>query len=269
MPLKDIIVHLDRGPGCTARFMAAIDLARRHKACLKGLYVISHPYYAPRSALEGDYAEVRSFFINAASRSGVMAEWLYVDWNVVGVPLAEIITFHAYSTDLLIIGQPGDGRKLRRGNHELPERLILGCGRPVIVFPSDGNTYQFGTKILVAWKGGRESARAIHDALPLLTTSSWIGIICVVSAEAEREREEASLAALRDHLANHAIEARITIINREKRAIADIILEQIGEEGADLLVMGGYSYGSRGAPVFGELARELMNRMTVPILFSH
>ncbi len=154
LPLKDIIVHLDRGPGCTARFMAAIDLARTHRACLKGLYAISHPYYAPQTALEGDYAEVRSFFINAASKSGVMAEWLHVDWNVIGVPLSEMITFHAYATDLLIIGQPHDGRRVQRGNHEPVEHLILGTGRPVVVFPSDSNTYQFGTNVLVAWRGG-------------------------------------------------------------------------------------------------------------------
>lgn len=269
MPLKDIIVHLDRGPGCTARFMAAIDLARRHKACLKGLYVISHPYYASPSVLEGDYAEVRSFFINAASKSGVMAEWLYVDWNVVGVPLSEIIAFHAYSTDLLIIGQPGTGHSARRESQEVPERLILGSGKPVVVFPSAGNVFQFGTRIVVAWKGGRESTRAVHDALPLLKAASRVAIVAVVSGKTEQEREEACLAALREHLANHGIEAGTTIIDREKRSVADILLEQIGKEDADLLVMGGYTYSSRGMPVFGELSREMMNRMTVPILFSH
>jgi nucleotide-binding universal stress UspA family protein len=269
MPLKDIIVHLDRGPGCTARFMAAVDLARKHRACLKGLYVISHPFYAPQSDLERDYEEVRSFFVNAASKSGVTAEWLYVDWGVVGVPLSEIVTFHAYSTDLLIIGQPNEGSRFRRGNHELPERLILGCGRPVVVFPADGNAYRFGDKVLVAWRGGRESTRAIHDALPLLQGASRIDVVAVVSGEAEREHESTSLAALDTHLARHAIEARTTVIDREGRPVADILLERIREAEADLLVMGGMSYTTRGVPNFGGLARELTRRMTVPILFSH
>lgn len=269
MPLKDIIVHLDRGPGCTARFMAAIDLARRHKARLKGLYVISHPYYASRSVLEGDYAEVRSFFINAASKHGVMAEWLYVDWNVVGVPLSEIIAFHAYSSDLLIIGQTAANRKFLRGYDDLSERLILSTGRPVVVFPSDGNTYQFGARILVAWRGGRESTRAVHDALPLLAAASQVAIVAVVSGKEEREREENMLAALHDHLANHSLEVSTTIIEREGRSVADILLERIGEESADLLAMGGLTHNARGVPVFGQLARELANRMTVPILFSH
>ena len=269
MPLKDIIVHLDRGPGCTARFMAAIDLARMHKACLKGLYVISHPYYAPQLTLDGDYAEVRSFFINAASKSGVMAEWLYVDWNVVGVSMSEMITFHAYATDLLVIGQPHNGRKVQRGNHEPIEHLILGTGRPVIVFPSDSTIYQFGKRVLVAWRGGRESSRALHDALSVIEKASRVDIVAVVSGETEREREQATLSALNEHLARHGVDAHVAIVNKGKRSVADIILDQVRDSDADLLVMGGFTYGLRGAPVFGELPRELLKRTPVPILFSH
>jgi nucleotide-binding universal stress UspA family protein len=265
MPLRDIIVHLDRGVGCTARFMAAVSLARKHRACLKGLYVIDHPYYAPQSDLERDYAEVRNFFINAASKSGVSAEWLYVDWGVVGIPLSEIITFHAYAADLLIIGQPNEGRRFLRPNRDLPEQLIRGCGRPVVVFPASNDTYQFGENILVAWRGGRESARAIHDALPLLKVASRIDVVAVVSGEAERERERASLSAVDVHLARHAIEARTAMIDREGRSVADILLERVEEEKVDLLVMGGVTHGTRRAPV----SHNLMKRTTVPILFSH
>ncbi len=269
MALKDIIVHLDGGPGCTARLMAAIDLARRHGACLKGLHAISHPFYAPQRDHERDYSKERDFFISAASKSGVKAEWLYVDWGVVGVSLSEIIAFHAYSTDLLIIGQPGKDVRSKRESLELPERLILGSGRPVVVFPRDSNTYQFGEKVLVAWRGGREATRAIHDALLLLKGSSRIDIVSVVSGEEEQQREKASLMAVDVYLARHAIEARTVMIDRKGRSVADLILERIREEGSDLLVMGGFSYNARGIPIFNKLARELMTQMTVPILLSH
>lgn len=269
MLLKDIIVHLDRGPGCTARFMAAVDLARRHQACLKGLYVIDHPYYNSQPDLERDYDEMRSFFVNAATKSGVTAEWLFVDWRVVGVSLSEIIAYHAYSADLLIIGQPKERRRFRGGNYELPEQLIRVCGRPVVVFPAASDVYHFGGKILVAWRGGRESTRAIHDALPLLHDSSRIEIITVVSDEEERKRENASLSAIDVHLARYAIEARTTMIDRNGKSVADVLLKRVEEEEADLLVMGGVAYSTRGVPRFTDLAREVMQRMTVPILFSH
>lgn len=265
MSLKDIVVHLNRKAGCTARLMAAINLARQHRACLKGLCAISHPYYTPESDLARDHGEAHRFFINATAKSGVHSEWLYVDWGVVGTPLSDIITSHSYSTDLLIMGQPGAGRESR----DIPERVIIGSGRPVVVFPTESDIFQFGANILMAWRGGRESSRSLHDAFPLLKMASSIDIVAVVSGEDERVREQESLAAIDVHLARHGIETRQTIIDKGKRSVADILLERTVQQGADLMVMGGCSYDWRRAPVFNPLGRELMARMTVPILFSH
>lgn len=266
MPLTDITVHLHRGPGCTAQFMAAIDLARRHRACLKGIYVVSHPYYVPNGDLERDYLEVKNFFMNAASKAQVLAEWLHVDWNVVGVPVSDIITLNSYHTDLLIIGQPVTGGLFRRGDDQLPQRLILGTGRPVVVLPSDGNIYQFGSKILVAWKTGRESTRALHDALPLLEKATQVTVIAVASGDAQREWETAGLSALHEHLERHGIKARTAVVDCGRQSVADVLLERIGEEEADLLVVGGYTHGPRK---HGDLSRSLISRMSVPVLFSH
>jgi nucleotide-binding universal stress UspA family protein len=269
MSLKDIVVHLDRRGGCTGRLLAAINLARRHGACLKGLCVVSHPYYAPQTDIERDYGEAYSFFVNAASKSGVTAEWLHVDWGVVGIPASDIIIHHSYTADLIIIGQPGTGRAAGREARDLPERLVVGCGRPVVVFPTEGTTFQFGTTILVAWKGGRESSRAIHDAFPLLKAATRIDIVAVVSGEEERAREQAALAVLDVHLARHGIEARQTVVDRGKRSVADTLLQLAADKGSDLLVMGGCTADWRGAPALNPLGREMMARMTVPVLFSH
>lgn len=269
MPLRDIVVHLDRKPGCTARLLAAADLAQKHGACLKGLYAVSHQHYTPDNGYDRNYEEVHGLFLNATSKLGVKAEWLYADWGVVGVPESDIIIFQSHATDLLIIGQPDAHRPVRSRNYDLPERVILGSGRPVIVFPTDSTSFQFGANILVAWKGGRESARAVHDALPLLKAAARVDIVAVISGEEERTWEQASLSALDLHLARHAIEARPAVIDREKRSVAAVIQQRIAEEGHDLLVMGGCTYDWRGAPVFSQLGREMLNQMTVPILFSH
>jgi nucleotide-binding universal stress UspA family protein len=267
--LKDIIVHLDRGPGCTARFMAAIDLAQRHGATLKGLYPVNHPFYEPQSTNDRDYTDVRDFFINAASKADVNAEWLYADWGVVGVSLTEIISFHAHAADLIVIGQPPPDQKVSKERQEFPEHLILSAGRPVLVFPAAGDHYHVGTKILVAWRGGRESTRALHDALPLLGPTTTLEIVSVTSGENDRTWQNYGLKALRDHLDKHAITADISVIGRGNETVADILLRTIEEKDVDLLVMGGFTYTTRGMPVFGDLARELMRRMTVPVLFSH
>jgi nucleotide-binding universal stress UspA family protein len=269
MPLRDIVVHLDRRSGCTARVLAAANLARQHGACLKGLYVVSHQFYTPESDYDRDYDEARNFFLNATAKSGVTAEWLYEDWGVVGIPASDVIAFHSHSTDLLVIGQPDPGRRRKQADHELPERLIVGSGRPVVVFPAESSNFQFGTKIMVAWKAGRESCRALHDATPLLRAASRVEVTAVVAGDEETLWEQASMKALDRHLARHSVEAQHLVIQGGNRSVADILLERAAGEGFDLLVVGGCSHDWHGATVLSPLGRELLTRMTLPVLFSH
>lgn len=266
MPIRDILVHLDRRPGNTARLLAAVNLARRYSACLKGLCVISHPYYTPHTDLERDYGEVHRFFVNAASKSGVLAHWLYEEMGVVGAPGSDLIVRHSYTTDLVIIGQHGTAGDPER---DLPERLILGCGRPVVIFPTESTAFQFGTKILIAWKEGRESSRVLHEAMPLLKGAESVHVLSVVSGDEERNREQAGLDALQEHLSRHGMDTLWTVVERGKRSVADIILEQAAEKEIDLLVMGGCSYDWKRTPVFNALGREIMQRSAIPVLFAH
>jgi nucleotide-binding universal stress UspA family protein len=41
------------------------------------------------------------------------------------------------------------------------------------------------------------------------------------------------------------------------------------ENGCDMVVMGVYSYTSRGGSNIGSVAKQLLEHMTLPVLFSH
>lgn len=266
--LTGIIVHMDRGAGCTARLMAAINLALRHGARLKGLYVITHPHYASNSDYLTDFAQVREFFINATSKAGVEAEWLLVDWATVGTPLSKVITGHSYYADTILVGQPAQLNS-RRNNLDFHESLILGTGRPVIVFPANGEIFRFGERIMVAWRGGRESVRAVNDALPLLQTASDVSIIAVVTSHTEQITEEQAMSRLQQHLERHRITVRIETVFRKKGTVAEMLLEQAVKGGIDLIVLGGFAYKSNRAPVLSPLTQELLIKAPVPLLISH
>lgn len=266
--LTDIIVHMDRGAGCTARLMAAIDLASRHAARLKGLYVITHPHYASSSSYLADFAQVREFFINATSKAGIEAEWLLVDGSMVGTPLAEIVTNHSRYADTILVGQPTQLHS-RRTSLDFHERLILGAGRPIVVFPASGDIFQFGQRILVAWKAGRESVRAVNDALPFLQTAADNSIVAMVTSRDDQAREEQTMALLQQHLARHHVKAATEIIAIQKGSMAEVLLEQARRKKADLIVVGGFSYKSNRAPVLSPLTQELLVKAPVPLLISH
>lgn len=266
--LTDIIVHMDRGAGCTARLMAAIDLASRHGARLQGLYVITHPHYTSSSSYLSDFAQVREFFINATSKAGIEAEWLLIDWNTVGTPLAEIVIDHSHYADTILVGQPTQLHS-RRTSLDFHERLILGAGRPIVVFPACGDIFQFGQRIMVAWKGGRESVRAVNDALPFLQTAAEVNLVAMVTNRDEQAREEQAMSLLQQHLARYRVKTDSETIIIQKGTLTELLLEQAGQKNADLIVTGGFSYKSNRAPVLSPLTRELLVKAPVPLLISH
>lgn len=272
MAFKDILLHLENSPGSEARLDLAIGIARDHGAHLKGLYVLSHSYYAPRhgSVEESESDRIRALFLEKTAAAGVSAQWLYVDWSVVGVSVTEIITLYAYYADLVIIGQADHGSHDRQSPLDLPERLGLGAGRPILVVPYAGLFCASGLRVMVAWKAGRESVRALNDALPFMKKAAQVSIVTVdgaASADGSAEEDGRDIAA---HLLRHGVTAVKEHISPPAGfPVGDLLLNYACDQKMDLLVMGGYAQTRRGAFVLGPVAAHLLSHMTLPVLISH
>jgi nucleotide-binding universal stress UspA family protein len=271
MSLADILVHIDNTPNCSARLDVAIRLAQRHKASLTGLYVIAHKYYEPRQqgTVEAAAASAKQLFDDRTTGSGVEALWHCVDWSVIGVSVAEIINHHAHYTDLVVVGQTLPGAAGKGFPADLPERLILGAGRPVLVVPYAGNFPNMGGRILVAWKAGRESTRAVNDALPLLKAARQVNLLAVNSSANYGDDSESLCANICLHLSRHGVIANAEKILAATASVGDTLLNRAYEEGFDLLVMGAYAHTPQGTLVLGAVAKHLLKDMTVPVLMSH
>jgi nucleotide-binding universal stress UspA family protein len=272
MAIKDILLHLDNSPGCQARIDLAIQLAQSHGAHIKGLHVISHSYYAPRhtAAAAEEAKNIETLFIARTAAAGVSAEWLNIDWSVVGVRIAEIITIFTYYTDLVIIGQPTETTNEAGIPFDLPERLGLAGGKPLLIVPYAGDFNRTIERIMVAWKAGRESSRTLYDAMPLLERAKHLSIVTVAAPEYQDQGDDNDIARLDAYLSRH--ERPFThdrILAPATLPVGDALLNHACEQKMDLLVMGGFAASRRGAFMLGPVARHLMNHMTVPVLLSH
>ena len=138
-----------------------------------------------------------------------------------------------------------------------------------MVFPASGDVCQFGERILVAWKAGRESVRAVNDALPFLQTATDVSIVAVVTNKTDQSQEKQSMAMLQQHLERSGIKARLETLFITKGTVAAAILEQAHHEQSDLIVLGGFAYKSNRAPVLSPLTQELLIKAPVPLLISH
>lgn len=266
MLLKNILVHLDSSHHSSSRLDLAIGLAQKHQARLTALYIITHPYYEPQHVdTEETTSRLQAEFDEKTGATGINAEWLAVDWKVTGVSVTEVVNYHAHYSDLVIVGQTDHNSQDRDTPADLPERVVMGAGRPVLIVPYTGSYRDFGTRVLVAWKSGRESTRAVNDAIPLLAKADVVNILGVNPADpAINEGERLCV-----HLACHDIKARAELATAAGISVGDVLLNRASVEGSDLLVMGAYTKTRLGNQTLGDVARHILKHMTVPVLMAH
>lgn len=270
MAIADILVHMDGSGGCSARLDVALALSCRFGARLTGLYVITHQYYQPRyGRAEKAAAAVRQLFEKKTAEAGIQAVWQCVDWSVIGVGMTEVICHHAHYADLVIVGQAGGRGADKEMSADLPERLVLGAGRPVLIVPYAGMFPVVGERVLVAWKAGRESTRAVNDALPILKQARQVDILAIDSSETYEDDGETLCGSISDHLERHGVRASVERMTAGTVPVGDALLNRACDEGFDLLVMGAYAHTPQGKMALGAVARHLLDQMTLPVLMSH
>ena len=269
MNLKDILVHIDNRPTCSSRLSVAIQLAKRQQAKLTGLYVIPAPYYASHHTDLHELASTAKVqFEQQVNAAGLEYEWLCIDSKENGLDLPNALNLHAHYRDLLVISQTDYDITDRTIPPELPEKAVLGCGRPVLIVPYAGDFTRVGKQVMLAWRGGPESSRALHDSMPLLRKAKHVQVMTIQGQHGDEAYEQHD-ADICQHLARYKLP-----LSGEKHVtgdlkIGDLLLIRCADEGIDLLIIGAFSQTRRGHKTLGEVGRYLLKYMTVPVLMSH
>ncbi len=269
MAIKDILVHLDNLAATDIRLELAINYARKHDANLRGLYLATSTFFEPRNSLEqSNYDRVETMFREKSGAAGIAAEWIRPGRSSSGVNIMDIMTTHAYYTDMVIVGQPNFKPPNLNIQPELPEKLVLLCGRPVLVVPYAGTFETAGDRIMIAWRAGRESVRSVNDAMPCIEKSHVVSVI-EVSEEAIPSESNDHIIHVRDFIARHNIHARTEQVFAGDFTVGDTILNLACEKTVDLLVMGAYVHSRRGTLTLSPVANHILRHLTMPVLMSH
>jgi len=269
MNFKDILVHIDNRPTCVSRLQVAIQLATQQNARLSGLYVIPHPYYAPHHRPPQELAEeARARFEQAVNLAGLEMKWICVDTVDSGLDLPNALNLYGHYHDLLVVSQTDLDVPDRTIPPNLPEKAVLGSGRPVLIVPYAGVFKTLGKRTMLAWRGGPESTRALHDALPLLPHADAIQVISIQGRGGD-EAYTAHRADICEHLQRYGLQTSCVKLNAGELSVGDLLLSRCADEGIDLLVMGAFSQSRRGHQTLGEVGTQLLKMMTVPVLMSH
>ena len=278
MSYKTILVHLNDKRRAEMVLGPAIHLASRNSAHLIGMHVYASVPAPPVAMAYGaqvlgsiaaaerkDAELIAATFAAATANQPFVAEWRSL--KVPHVDLAGVVMEHGRSADLIVAGQTDPDWDLSP-LMDFPERLALESGRPVLVVPYAGRYGEIGRNVVIAWKAGRESARAVFDALPILEAAEKVHILEI------KERGDTSAALAPDTsiaaaLGRHGIKPSVRTSVMADIGVGDEILSRLSDLDADLLVMGAYGHSRMRELVFGGVTRHIARHMTVPTLFSH
>lgn len=274
MTLKTVAVQLDAGERSRERLAVAVRLAARSGARVAGLFVDGHPDRLQASGRRRRVAwreaarEAAATFEERLRDARLESAWWQVD-EAEPDPGGVAARYCRYA-DLAIVGQhdPGDPRVPA----DFAAQVMLGSGRPVLVVPWSGTYPDVGRRIVLAWDGTREAARALTDALPLMALAERVHVAMLTGEGQGVGRTRGPGPRLAHYLAAHGVSALYLPVlvdgsRRSALATRDAILNFGAEVAADLVVMG--ARGRRGAfPRAGRRTRESLAAMTAPVLFS-
>jgi nucleotide-binding universal stress UspA family protein len=270
MKFKDILIHIDSSQQCATRLELAISLAREHEAHLTGIYIITHYPYASQSAsMEAELAQAQQLFLLKTAEAEISATWLPVDWATVGVDMVEVLNYYANTKDLIIVGQGGPGMDLAGVPSDLPGRVVAGSGRPVLVVPFAGKFNSVGERVVVAWKRGRASARAVNDAMPFLLNAKEVFALSIKTPNEQHKAEIDTDSGIIANLERHNIKVKEITVVMESIPVAKILMDFAWENACDLVVLGVYASKSKGKKGLGPVAEVFFDTMTLPVLMSY
>ncbi len=153
--------------------------------------------------------------------------------------------------------------------HRLVYAALFESGGPVILWPRGAELEKIGARVVIGWDAGREAARAVRDALDLITGAQDIRIVVVdpqIGPDSHGEEPGADLAAM---LARHGLPVTVDAIPRENRSIAEAILSHAQSIDADLIVMGAYGHSRLSEIILGGATRDMMEATKRPVMMSH
>lgn len=281
MGLNRLVVHVDGDKAVEKRIEFAAGLSAQHDADVVGVFArVPNPATSsaawpglPDSGFMDQLVEAHTAEIDrqvetlkpkfdSTMRSGKGE----ATWREVNAFRPEAIIRAARSADLVVLPQPDEQDAANHMDKFAVSDVVMRCGRPVLFHPYIGASAEM-KKILVAWDGGRESVRALHDAAPFIKGADLLLLSVVTSGQVHVNEvdDQDILAYVKSLGGNGKIDRHV---GSEMR-VSDVVMSRAADFGANMVVMGGYSHSRFRELVLGGATREILDQMPVPVLMSH
>ncbi len=291
MTIKTILAAASGGTASNGAVELACRFARRFEAHIEGFHAKADPRdlftYSGDGfgmAMSGEFID--KFVADAAALAGKAKAAFETTAARHGIPLSSapsnalplktaasaawreetgygptLVSRRARFFDLVVLGR--SERVIDQPHSDTVEQTLLNSGRPVLLAPAKPPS-EIGDVIAFGWNGSPEAVRALVAALPFLAVARSNLLVTV------GEKHQESAAATIEYLGWRGIAAK----HRHIMAVPGVgpgpqLLSAARDEGADLLVMGGYSHAPWREYLFGGATHAVTGVSLLPLLLSH
>jgi len=280
MSYRTILVHVDKSANTASRITLAANLADREGAHLVGTAMTGVPRYMyAGSPFDLTGAMVTEYVRFASTRADEALAAFEEITARIGVQSVESrrreedeyfgLCLQARYADLVVLSQANaEDRDTGGLLLDLPEYVVLNCGRPVLLVPKAGEFESVGSRPLIAWNGSMEAARAITAAIPLLKRANKVTVALFDAQVGDNGHGEEPGADIALYLARHGVKVEVQR-NRSPIDAGKAILSLATDLNADLLVMGAYGHSRFREVMLGGATRTVLATMTLPVLMVH
>lgn len=202
--------------------------------------------FRQRTASEGLSSEWRSYMLAAGYSSSSVQET-------------------ARTVDLIVATQSDPTQTDHRADLET---FLFESGRPMLLVPYTLKQPKPIERVLIAWNGSREAARATFDSLPFLKQATSVEILVIDPPERGDRAPELAGAEIAEALSRHGVHVTLTTQDSGGASPAQAIEKRLADQSIDLLVMGGYGHSRWWEMLFGGVTRSLLDKMTALTLLS-
>lgn len=271
--LKSIMVPLDHTSNSHGRIAAAVTLAQKFEAHIVGVHVLPTLEHmmqtVPYMPLSAEVYRDQHHIMKTKARE----LWDDFEDNMKHADIhfdrcqeeGDILSFYklySHCSDMTIINQAEQGSLPILDNMT---SFILESGMPVMAIPKHATYPTIGKRVLVAWNDSAQSARAVHDALPILREADKVVVLTVGE---EYDKKAVPAADICIYLARHGVNAEAMqgdIIGTP----AEVIMITAENMNADMIVAGAWGHSRITEVIMGGVTRSLYSNRALPVFFSH
>jgi nucleotide-binding universal stress UspA family protein len=280
--VKTILIPYHDEEAARVALKTGVLLASHFGSYVEGLLVFGEPIisFVPGTVVEPQYlsragaewrryaARIRKEFMEVTAAGGLpFAEFAAAGpgpaagWSEMRGDEAEIVGQRGRVFDLIVVSRPSSASSRWR---EIHEAALFESARPVLVAPAE-IPETVGTSILIAWNGTPETARTVALGMPLLKAADRVEVLSVEDIHMQSPPAAAVVA----FLAWHGISATSRTLQPDERPTGEIILDEAGDIGADLIFKGAFTRSRLRQIVFGGTTQHILDYARIPVLLAH